>query len=135
LGSQHAHPRRQRKNIEVGPPDGPIIFGPSEFCAILSLAIELTMENSIGSRSASLAWKLALLLPLAPAVVLQLISQRQTDLRAGVKISMIGNIFLCVSMITQSLYLMRKSTKWGIMLLIFSGVVLGFGLHVVLRSL
>jgi len=45
------------------------------------------MENSIGSRSASLAWKLALLLPLAPAVVLQLISQRQTDLRAGVKIS------------------------------------------------
>jgi hypothetical protein len=93
------------------------------------------MENSIGSRSASLAWKLALLLPLAPAVVLQLISQRQTDLRAGVKISMIGNIFLCVSMITQSLYLMRKSMKWGIMLLIFSGVVLGFGLHVVLRSL
>jgi hypothetical protein len=93
------------------------------------------MENSIGSRSASLAWKLALLLPLAPAVVLQLISQRQTDLRAGVKISMIGNIFLCVSMITQSLYLMRKSTRWGTILLIFSSAVLGFGLHALLRSL
>ena len=93
------------------------------------------MENTTGSRSTSLAWKLALLLPLAAAVVLQLISHRQTDLRAGVKLSTIGNIFLSVSLIAQSLYLMRKSTRWGIMLLIFSSAVLGFGLHVLLRLL
>ena len=93
------------------------------------------MENTIGSRSASVGWKLALLLPLAAAVVLQLISHRQTDLRAGVKLSIIGNIFLSVSMIAQSLYLMKKSTRWGIMMLIFSSAVLGFGLHVLLRSL
>jgi uncharacterized membrane protein YhhN len=93
------------------------------------------MENTTGSRSASVGWKLALLLPLAAAVVLQLISHRQTDLRAGVKLSIIGNIFLSVSMIAQSLYLMKKSTRWGIMMLIFSSAVLGFGLHVLLRSL
>jgi hypothetical protein len=48
---------------------------------------------------------------------------------------MIGNIFLSVSMIAQSLYLMRKSTRWGIILLIFSSAVLGFGLHALLRPL
>jgi hypothetical protein len=85
--------------------------------------------------STSLAWKLALLFPLAAAVVLQLVSYRQTDLRMGVKLSMIGNIFLSVSMIVQSLYLMRKSTRSGIILPIFSSAVLGFGLHALLRSL
>lgn len=93
------------------------------------------MEDPTGPRSASVGWKLALLLPLAAAVVLQLISHRQTDLRAGVRLSIVGNIFLSVSMIAQSLYLMKKSTRWGIMMLIFSSAVLGFGLHVLLRSL
>lgn len=93
------------------------------------------MENTTGSVSTSLAWKLALLLPLAAAVVLQLVSYRQPDLRVGVKLSMIGNIFLSVSMIAQSSYLMRKSTRWGIILLIFSSAVLAFGLHALLRSL
>jgi hypothetical protein len=83
----------------------------------------------------SLVLKLAVLLPLAVAVTLQVISHRQTDLRAGVKLSITGNIFLSVSLIAQSLFLMRKSTTWGIVLLIFSSVVLGFGLHVLLRSL
>ncbi|HET6932975.1 MAG TPA: hypothetical protein VFI45_21805 [Candidatus Acidoferrum sp.] len=92
------------------------------------------MENTTESASTSLAWKLALLLPLAAAVVLLLVSYRQTDLRLGVKLSMIGNIFLSVSMLAQSLYLMRKSTRWGIILLIFSSAVLGFGLHALLRE-
>jgi hypothetical protein len=92
------------------------------------------MENTTGSRT-SVAWKIALLFPLVPAVALELISQRQTDLRTGIKLSVIGNIFLCASLIAQSLYLMRKSARWGVLLLIFSSVVLGFGLHVLLRSL
>lgn len=93
------------------------------------------MENITGSRSTSLVLKLAVLFPLAVAVTLQVISDRQTDLRTGVKLSITGNIFLSVSLIAQSLFLMRKSTTWGIVLLIFSSVVLGFGLHVLLRSL
>ena len=93
------------------------------------------MENTTGSRSTSLLWKLAVLLPLAVAVTLQVISHRQTDLRTGIKLSITGNIFLSVSLIAQSLLLMGRSTKWGVVLLIFSSAVLGFGLHVLLRSL
>jgi hypothetical protein len=75
----------------------------------------------------------AIFVPLALAVVLQLISARQADLHAGVKLSIIGNVFLSVSLIAQSLFLMRKSTRWGIVMLIFATAVLGFGLHVLLR--
>jgi len=93
------------------------------------------MKNTAGSRLTSLVWKLAVFLPLAVAVMLQVISHKQTDLRSGVKLSITGNIFLSVPLIAQSLFLMGRSTKWGIVLLVFSSAVLGFGLHVLLRSL
>ena len=93
------------------------------------------MEDTAASRSASLAWKLALLLPLVPAVVLQVIAHRQPDLHAQVKLSTIGSLFLSVSLILQSLFLMRTSTKWGIAMLIFTSAVLGFALHTLLRVL
>ena len=93
------------------------------------------MEDTAASRSASLGWKLALLLPLVPAVVLQLMAHRQADLHAEVRLSTIGTIFLSVSLIGQSLYLMKTSSKLGIVLLIFTSALLGFGLHTLLRVL
>jgi len=97
-------------------------------------AIRSAMEST-HSRSASLGWKLAFFVPLAVAVVLQLISAKQADLHMAVKLSIIGNVFLALSLIAQAAYLMRKSTAWGIAMLIFTSAVLGFGLHALLRSL
>lgn len=93
------------------------------------------MQDTTGSLWVSLGWKLAFFVPLAVAVVLQLLSVRQPDIHAGAKLSIVGNIFLCFSLIPQSLYLMRKSTAWGIVMLIFTSAVLGFGLHALLRAL
>jgi hypothetical protein len=82
-----------------------------------------------------LGWKIALLLPISLAVALAVISSRQTDIHAGVRLSMIGNVFLSTSLIAYSVYLVRKSTEWWtIAMLIFSSAVLGFGLHVLLRA-
>ena len=83
----------------------------------------------------SLSWKLALLLPLVPAVLLQVLAHRQSDLHASVRLSTIGSIFLFISLIAQSMLLMRTSTKWGIAMLIFTSAGLGFGLHTLLRVL
>jgi len=91
--------------------------------------------ESTRSRSASLGWKLAFFGPLAIAVVLQVISAKQADLHTGVRLSIIGNVFLSLSLIAQATYLMRKSMAWGIAMLIFASAVLGFGLHVLLRAL
>jgi hypothetical protein len=94
------------------------------------------MENTTRSRSVSLGWKLVILVPLAVAVGLQLISHRQTDLHVQVKLSIIGNIFLSVSMIGYAVYLVRQSTEWWrIAILIFTSAVLGFGLFALLRAL
>ena len=98
------------------------------------LRYKVGMENT-RSRSASLGWKLAFFVPLAVAVVLQVISAKQTDLHTSVKLSIIGNVFLTLSLIAQATYLMRKSTVWGIAMLIFASAVLGFGLHALLRAL
>ena len=97
-------------------------------------AIRAAMEST-RSRSTSLGWKLAFFGPLAVAVVLQVISAKQADLHTGVRLSIIGNVFLSLSLIAQATYLMRKSTAWGIAMLIFASAVLGFGLHVLLRAL
>lgn len=91
------------------------------------------MESMTGSRSASLGWKLVFFVPLALAIGLQFLSARQVDLHAGVKLSIIGNIFLSISLIAQSVFLLRKSTRWGIVMLIFASGVLAFGLHVLMR--
>jgi drug/metabolite transporter (DMT)-like permease len=70
------------------------------------------MESTTGSRSVSLRWKLLILIPLAVAVVLAVISSRQTDLHAGNKLTIIANLFVPVSLITQALYwiLVKKWT-------------------------
>jgi hypothetical protein len=94
------------------------------------------MENTTGSRPVSLWWKLMFFVPLAVAVALQVLSQRQTDLHAGIKLSIIGNTFTSVSLIAYSVYLVRQSKEWWrIAMLIFTSAVLGFGLYVLLRAL
>ena len=65
------------------------------------LRYKVGMENT-RSRSASLGWKLAFFVPLAVAVVLQVISAKQTDLHTSVKLSIIGNVFLTLSLIAQA---------------------------------
>jgi hypothetical protein len=95
------------------------------------------MQNMTASRSMPLGWKIALLLPISVAVAIAAISisSKQTDLHAGVRLSMIGNLFLSVFLVAYSVYLVRKSTEWWtIAMLIFSSAVLGFGLHVLLRA-
>ena len=93
-----------------------------------------SMESTTGSQPASLAWKLALFAPLAVAIVLQVMAQRQTNVHAQVRMSIVGNIFLFVALIGQSLFLMRKYTRWGIVMLIVTSAGLGYGLHVLERA-
>jgi len=99
--------------------------------------IRSAMESTTGSRSVTLGWKLLILIPLAVAVVLAVISSRQTDLHAGNKLTIIANLFVPIALITQALYwvLVKKWTGWGIAMLIYASALLGFGLHVLLRAL
>jgi hypothetical protein len=66
------------------------------------------MESTTGSRSVSLGWRLLILIPVA--VVLLLISSGQIDLHAGNELTIIANLFVPVSLITQAVYwiLVRK---------------------------
>jgi hypothetical protein len=66
------------------------------------LRYKLPMEDTTGKRPIPMGWKLTFLLPLAAAVVLQIISHRQINLHEGVKLSIIGNVLLSVSMILHS---------------------------------
>lgn len=95
------------------------------------------MESTTGSRSATLGWKLLILIPLAVAVALAVISSTHTDLHAGIELPIIGNIFLEVSFIAQGVYwiVVSKRTGLGILTLIVASTVLGFGLHTLLRVL
>jgi hypothetical protein len=95
------------------------------------------MESTTGSRWVSLGWKLLILIPLAVAVALALISSRQTSLHADIAMRVIANIFLEVSMIALGVFwiVVKKLTGLGILILIVASAVLGFGLHVVLRML
>ena len=93
------------------------------------------MQSTHVSQPASLGWKLVILMPLAGAIALQVISHRQFDLHASIRLSIAGNLVLSLSLIAQSLYLMRKTTTWGIVLLIAFAAGLGFGFHALLRAL
>jgi hypothetical protein len=95
------------------------------------------MESTTASRSGSLGWKLVFFVPLAVALVLLLIWSMQTNLHPGIKLPIIGNILVAVSLIAQGVYwiLVRKWTGWGIVALIVASTVLGFGLHTLLRVL
>ncbi|HET7205622.1 MAG TPA: hypothetical protein VFI95_03490 [Terriglobales bacterium] len=93
------------------------------------------MGNAPSRAAASLGWKLTIFVPLAAAIALQWLSQRQADIRASVRWSVAAGIFLSVSLIAQSVHLLRTARTWGIVLLIVSSAVLGFGVHVLLRAL
>jgi hypothetical protein len=72
---------------------------------------------------------------MSAAVALAVISSKQTDVHAGIKLLMIGNAFLSTFLIAYSVYLVRKSTEWWTLaMLIFSSAVLGFGLLALLRA-
>ena len=91
--------------------------------------------ESIGWKSTPLVWKLSILLPLASDVALQLLAHERTRMHSSVALSSVGNLFLSASLIAQSLFMMRKSSKWGIALLILSIMVAGFGLYVSFRAM
>ena len=93
------------------------------------------MESTPGSRSVSLGWRLLIFLPLAVALVLLVMSSRQTDLHAKIELQTLGNMFVEVSLIAMGVYqiVVRRLTGSGIFLLIFASAVLGFSLHTLLR--
>jgi hypothetical protein len=95
------------------------------------------MESATGSRSVSLAWKLSIIVPLAVAVAVLTISARQTDQHTQIMLSIVANIFGVVALIAQAAFwiVVRKWTGLGIVMLIFTSAVLGFGLHSLLRVL
>ena len=68
------------------------------------------------------------------ALILTLLSRTQTDLHRQIELTIIGDIFVVISLIAQSVYwiVVRKWTGWGIATLIFVSAVLGFGLHTLL---
>jgi hypothetical protein len=69
------------------------------------------------------------------AIALAVISSKQTDVHASIRLLMIGNAFLSTFLIAYSVYLVRRSTEWWtIAMLIFSSAVLGFGLLALLRA-
>ena len=55
--------------------------------------------------------------------------------RHFVELTIIGDIFVVISLIAQSVYwiVVRRWTGWGIAMHIFVSAVLGFGLHTLLR--
>lgn len=75
-----------------------------------------------------------MLAPLAVALALELLSHRVSDVRAGVQLSVGGNICVAFSLVAQSLFLMKRTTTWGIVLLIMSVVLMGFGLLVLAKA-
>jgi hypothetical protein len=85
----------------------------------------------------SLAWKLSIIVPLAVAVAVLTISARQTDRHEQIMLSIVANIFGVVGLIAQAAFwiAVRKWTGLGIVMLIFTSAVLGFGLHSLLRVL
>ena len=95
------------------------------------------MESATGSRSVPLAWKLSIIVPLAVAVAVLTISTRQTDQHKQIMLSIVANIFGVVGLIAQTAYwiVVRKWTGSGIVMLLFTSAVLGFGLHSLLRVL
>ena len=69
------------------------------------------------------------------ALILTLLSRTQTDLHRQIELTIIGDIFVVISLIAQSVYwiVVRRWTGWGIAMHIFVSAVLGFGLHTLLR--
>lgn len=94
------------------------------------------MNSTTQSPWSLLGWKLLILMPLALAVALALIGSRQTGLHAEVKLNTIAGICGDIAMIALGVHwiVVKKLTGLGILTLIVSSTVLGFGLHVLLRG-
>lgn len=99
-----------------------------------TLSYKSHMQIASKSAPVSVSWKLTILAPLAVALALELFSHRASDVRAGVQLSIAGNMCLAFSLVAQSLFLMKRTTTWGILLLIMSVVLMGFGLHVLVKA-
>jgi len=95
------------------------------------------MENTTSSPTVSLGWKLLILVPLAAGVVLGVISARQTGAHAEIQALTIANLCINGALITLGVHwiVVKKLTGLGILMLIVSSMVVGFGLHVLLRML
>lgn len=93
------------------------------------------MESAVKREPVPLGWKLGIFLPLAGALTLLLLSSRQHELHAEILLTTIGNMLTMVSMIVMSIYWIveKKVVGWGIVILVFSSAVLGFGVHTLLR--
>jgi hypothetical protein len=93
------------------------------------------MESTTGSRSVSLGWRLLILLPLAAGVVLGVVSAKQTGGHAEIELLTIANLCVNAALIALGVYwiVVKKLTGLGILMLIVSSMVVGFGLHTLLR--
>jgi hypothetical protein len=99
--------------------------------------ISYGMESTPSSRSVSLGWKLLVLLPLAAGVVLGVISAKRTGGHAEIELLTIANLCVNVALVALGVYwiVVKKLTGLGILMLIVSSTVVGFGLHSLLRML
>jgi hypothetical protein len=95
------------------------------------------MENTTSSPRVSLGWKLLILVPLAAGVVLGVISPRQTGAHVEIQLLTIADLCINVALIALGVHwiVVKKLTGLGILMLIVSSMVVGFGLHVLLRML
>jgi len=95
------------------------------------------MENTTSSPRVSLRWKLLILVPLAAGVVLGVISSRQIGAHVEIQQLTIANLCINVALIAVGVHwiVVKKLTGLGILMLIVSSMVVGFGLHVLLRML
>jgi len=93
------------------------------------------MESTTSSRPVTLGWRLLILLPLAAGVVLGVLSAKQTTGHAEIELLTIANLCANVALIALGVYwiVVKKLTGLGILMLIVSSTVVGFGLHVLLR--
>jgi hypothetical protein len=99
--------------------------------------ISYGMESTTGSRSVSPGWRLLVLLPLAAGVVLGVLSAKQTGAHAEIELLTIATLFVNAALIALGVYwiVVKKLTGLGVLMLIVSSTVVGFGLHTLLRML
>lgn len=76
-----------------------------------------------------------ILVPLAAGVVLGVISAGQTGAHAEIQLLTIANLCMNIALIALGVHwiVVKKLTGLGILMLIISSMVVGFGLHVLLR--
>jgi len=95
------------------------------------------MESTINSRSASLGWRLLIILPLAAGVILGVIAAKQTARHAEIELLIVANLCVNGALIALGVHwIVVKKLIWlGTLTLIISSMVVGFGLHILLRMI